>query len=149
MINLATRKARNYLQSSQSSRVHATLTHDGRWITFRASDRQASPLRLEVLVAPFQLDTPPKESDWIKVVSDQHWNDKPRWSPDENRIYYVSDRDGFTCLWTQPLEPETKQPVGPPFPLYHLHQARRSIQNVGDALMDIFCRTRQDCVQPG
>ena len=122
---------------SQSSVTHATLTHDGRWITFVALDGQASPLRLEVLVTPFQRDTPSKESDWIRVVSDQHWNDKPRWSPDENRIYFVSDRDGFTCLWTQPLEPETKRPVGPPLPLYHIHQVRRSILNVGYGLMDI------------
>ena len=37
----------------------------------------------------------------------------------------------------QQVEPETKQPVGPPSNLYHLHEARRSIQNVGAALMDI------------
>jgi Tol biopolymer transport system component len=138
LINLATRKVGDYLQASQSSQsfvAHATLTHDGRWITFVGG--LASPLRLEVLIAPFQRDAPSKESDWIRVVSDQHWNDKPRWSPDENRIYFVSDRDGFTCLWTQPLEPETKRPVGPPLPLYHIHQVRRSMLNVGYGLMDI------------
>ena len=86
---------------------------------------------------PFSVDTPSKESDWIRVVSDQHWNDKPRWSPDGNRIYFVSDRDGFACLWSQPVEPETKRPVGPPLPLYHIHQVRRSILNVGYGLMDI------------
>ena len=117
--------------------MHATLTHDGRWITFVALEGQASPLRLEVLIAPFQRDTPSKESDWIRVVSDQHWNDKPRWSPDENRIYFVSDRDGFTCLWMQPLKPETKRAVGPPLPLHHIHQVRRSMLNVGYGLMDI------------
>ena len=137
LINLATGKAGNYLQSSQSWVAHATLTHDGRWITFVASERQASPLRLEVLIAPFQLDTPSKESDWIKVVSDPHYNDKPHWSPDEDRIYFVSDRDGYACLWSQALEPETKRPVGPPLPLYHIHQVRRSILNVGYGRMDI------------
>jgi len=69
-------------------------------------------------------------------VSDHH-NDKPRWSPDGNRIYFVSDRDGFACLWSQPLEPETKAPVGQPQDLYHIHQVRRSILNVGYGLMDI------------
>ena len=138
MIDVATGKVvGNYLQSSQLSLFHATFTLDGRWITFVALDRQASLLRLEVLIAPFQRDIPSKESDWIRVVSDQHWNDKPRWSPDENRIYFVSDRDGFTCLWTQPLEPETKRPVGPPLPLYHIHRVRRSMLNVGYGLMDI------------
>jgi eukaryotic-like serine/threonine-protein kinase len=137
LINLATGKAGPYLQSSQLLLFNATLTHDGRWISFNAYDSQASPPRLEVLVAPFQLDTPSKETDWIEVVSDPHYNDKPRWSPDGKRIYFVSDRDGFACLWSQPVEPETKRPVGPPLALYHIHQVRRSILNVGWALMNI------------
>jgi len=137
MINLATGKTGTYLESSRFGLYHATFTHDGRWITFVALDRQASPSRLQVLATRFQLDAPPKEIDWIRVVSDQHWNDKPRWSPNGNRIYFVSDRDGFACLWSQPVEPEFKRPVGPPLPLYHIHQVRRSILNVGYGLMDI------------
>jgi WD40-like Beta Propeller Repeat len=137
IINLATRKARTYLQSSQFALFHATLTQDGRWITFNALDTQHFPSRLQVLAAPFQRDTPSKESDWIRVASDQHWNDKPRWSPDGNRIYFVSDRDGSACLWSQPLEPQTKTPVGRPQDLYHIHQVRRSMLNVGIGLMDI------------
>jgi serine/threonine protein kinase len=137
MISLATGKVGNYLQSSQFGLFHAKFTQDGRWITFSGLDTQAFPSRLWVLAAPFQGETPPKESDWIGIVRDQHWNDKPRWSPDGKRIYFVSDRDGFTCLWSQPLEPETKRPIGPPLPLHHLHQVRRSILNVGYALMDI------------
>jgi len=35
------------------------------------------------------------------------------------------------------VDSETKRPVGPPLPLYHIHQVRRSILNVGYALMDI------------
>ena len=137
MIDLATRKAGNCLQSSEFLLFHATLTHNGRWITFNAFDRQASAPRLDVLVAPFQRDIPSKESDWIKVVSDLHYNDKPRWSPDGNRIYFVSDRDGFACLWSQLVDPETKRPVGPPLLLYHIHNVRRSILNVGYNRMDI------------
>jgi eukaryotic-like serine/threonine-protein kinase len=137
IIDLATRKASNCLQSSEFLLFHATLTHDDRWIAFNAFDSKASPPRLAVLVAPFQRDSPSKESDWIKVVSDQHYNDKPRWSPDGNRIYFVSDRDGFACLWSQLVDPETKRPVGPPLLLYHIHNVRRSILNVGYNRMDI------------
>ena len=135
-IDVATGEAGNYLQSSQLSLFLANLTHDGRWITFNAFT-EASPNRLQVLAAPFQRDTPSKESDWIRVVSDPYWNDKPCWSPDGDRIYFVSDRDGFACLWTQPVEPKTKRPVGPPVPLHHIHQVRRSILNVGWGLMNI------------
>jgi eukaryotic-like serine/threonine-protein kinase len=135
--DVAAGKADIYLQSSHLALANADLTHDGRWITFNGFDHQASLARLQVLAARFQLGTPPNESDWIKVVSDPHYNDKPRWSPDGNRIYFVSDRDGFACLWSQPVEPKTKRPAGPPLPLYHIHQVRRSILNVGWGLMDI------------
>jgi len=137
LFSLATGKVANYLQSSQFRVMHANLTPDGRWITFVTLDTRPSPSRLEVWAARFQGETPATESDWIKVSSDPYWNDKPRWSPDGNRIYFVSDRDGFACLWTQPVEPETKRPVGQPLPLYHIHQVRRSILNVGYGRMDI------------
>jgi Tol biopolymer transport system component len=137
LLNLANGKVGVYLQSSHLGLVLADLTHDGRWITFVAFERGALPRRRgpQVLAAPFQVDRPPNESDWIRIANDPHWNDKPRWSPDGNRIYFVSDRDGFACVWSQPLEPETKRPVGLPLPLYHIHQVRRSILNVGYALM--------------
>ena len=137
MFSLATGKVGNYLQSSRFPVYHANLTHDGRWITFVTLDTGPSPSRLEVLAARFQDEIPPKETNWIKVSSDPYWNDKPRWSPDGNRIYFVSDRDGFACIWSQPVDLETKRSVGQPLPLYHIHEVRRSILNVGYGRMDI------------
>jgi Tol biopolymer transport system component len=139
-VNLASRKVVTCLQSSEFSLYVPDVSHDGRWITFVAFESGSSGSflgRPQVLAAPFQVDRPSNESDWIRITNDQHWNDKPHWSPDGNRIYFVSDRDGFTCLWTQAVEPETKRPVGPPRALYHIHQVRSSMLNVGYALMDI------------
>jgi dipeptidyl aminopeptidase/acylaminoacyl peptidase len=51
------------------------------------------------------------------------------WSPDGNLLYFVSDRDGFRCIWAQWLEAETKQPVGRPFVVYHFHQTSRRIHH--------------------
>jgi len=134
LMNLATGKISDYLQSSRFSLAHPNLTHDGRWITFSAID---SPTRSEILVTPFEPNARSNESDWIRVVSDQHWNHRPHWSPDGNRIYFLSDRDGFPCLWTQRVDSETKQPVGSPQLVYDIHQIRRSMLNVGYSLMDL------------
>ena len=136
-VNLDTAKASNCLESSRSALFLADLSRDGRWITFVSFEREALPSHPQVLAAPFQPDHPSNESDWIRITSDHHWNDKPHWSPDGNRIYFVSDRDGSTCLWMQRVEPETKRPVGLPQELYHIPQVRRSILNVGYNLMDI------------
>ena len=48
----------------------------------------------------------------------------PGWSPDGSRLYFASERDGFSCIWQQRLDPATKRPLGPPSPVYHFHNAR-------------------------
>ena len=51
-----------------------------------------------------------------------------RWSPDDNAIYFVSNRDTFLCIWGQRLNPRTKSMSGEPFAVAHFHQARRSLR---------------------
>jgi hypothetical protein len=97
LINLATGEISDYLKPSQSSLFLAKFTRDGHWVTLAALERQASPLRLEVLASPFRPDARSEQTDWIRVVSDQYYNDKPAWS-DGNRIYFVSDRDGSALV---------------------------------------------------
>ena len=56
---------------------------------------------------------------------------EPRWAPEGDAIYFLSERDGFRCLWAQRLEPATKKPHGNPFPVFHAHSALLSL-NVGN-----------------
>ena len=44
---------------------------------------------------------------------------------------FTSLRDGFHCLWAQRLRPDTKQPIGTAFAVYHAHSARLSMNNTG------------------
>ncbi len=46
-----------------------------------------------------------------------------------------SNRDGFFCLWAQPLNDQTKQPIGKPSAIAHLHSSRYAIGNAGTAGM--------------
>jgi Tol biopolymer transport system component len=56
----------------------------------------------------------------------------PRWSADGNRIYFLSDRDGFRCIWARDLDPKTKTPVGSIRPMLHLHNSRLSLLHVAN-----------------
>jgi hypothetical protein len=58
-------------------------------------------------------------------------NDKQRWSPNGNLLYFVSERDGFRCIWAQRLDPGSKRPVGALFAVYHSHSPQRSLMNLG------------------
>jgi Tol biopolymer transport system component len=74
---------------------------------------------------------PIPESERIQISEEGHFADKPRWSPDGNLLYYTSGRDGFICIYAQPLDPETKRPRGELLDIYHSHRAQLSIGNVG------------------
>ena len=56
------------------------------------------------------------------------------WSPDGKLLYFLSERDGFRCIWAQRLDPATKHPSGAAFPIRHFHTSRRSLATVGDPL---------------
>ena len=88
-------------------------------------------------IAPFRDGSLPAAHEWVGVTSGEHWDDKPRWSPDGNLMYFTSLRDGFHCLWAQRLRPDTKEPTGPPFAVKHFHGARLSMTNTGFIALEV------------
>ncbi len=105
------------------------LSADDRWAAFSVT---TSPASSRIYIAPVPENPTaaiPVES-WIPVTDGGYWDDKPRWSPDGKAIYFISTRDGFRCIWSQSLNPQTKRPARPAVPVYHLHHARLSMTNV-------------------
>lgn len=70
------------------------------------------------------------EGKWIPVTKEGVWADRPRWSGDGKTIFYITNRDGFLCVWRQAFSPDLGQTVGEPFPVLHFHNLRASIDNV-------------------
>ena len=79
---------------------------------------------------PLESSLPVSSDRWIGIDHISHWDDKPRWSPNGNLLYFVSDRDGHLCLWAQRLNHWTKQLDGSPFAVYHFHNVRLSLSNM-------------------
>jgi len=98
-----------------------SFTPDGAWFSFAtlAPDQTGGEF-----IARLRDGTAPPEAEWIptrgRVLS-----------PDGNRMWGVLGLDGFRCIWTQRLDPETKRMVGEPEEVYHSHSARRSLANAG------------------
>ncbi len=103
---------------------------DDRWIAFHV---HSSPATRTIYVAPFHGAAEIPARDWIAVTDGKSADREPYWSPDGNLLYYLSDRDGFRCIWAQRLDPVTRRPVGQPLAVYHFHSARRSLANVSSA----------------
>jgi eukaryotic-like serine/threonine-protein kinase len=78
------------------------------------------------------------ESEWIAVTGGTDMDREPRWSPDGNLLYFISERDGFRCLWAQRLDPVRKQMVGSPFAVHHLHRSRLNNRMGDTGLIGLF-----------
>jgi Tol biopolymer transport system component len=96
---------------------------DGRWITL--VDARVS----RGYIASFRGET---RIDKDALIDVGETRGTARWSPDGAMIYAVAERDGYRCFWAQRLNPLTKHPLGPPFALFHIHTARRSLANQSD-----------------
>ncbi len=127
--------------------LDARLSPDDRWVAFvvAAPDRP-----VDVFVAPVG-PQPSARSSWRRIVTGRSFVGSlfwlgngirplvlrpasPAWSDDGNELYYFSDRDGHMCVWAQRLEPGTKEPVGAPYAVYHLHRPATSPAVFGKAM---------------
>ena len=145
--HLSTGAQTEILSVAPGAILDARLSPDDRWVAFvvAAPDRP-----VEVFVAPVGPE-PSAPSSWRRIATGRsfvsspsglargirplvHRPASPAWSADGNELYYFSDRDGHMCVWAQRLEPATKEPVGDPYALYHLHRPATSPAVFGKAM---------------
>ena len=125
--NLVSRRESLFMQSANYRIYQHKFSPDGEWVTFEALHGNRSRLFVAALRGN-GLSAP--ENEWIPVTVDEGWADKPRWSPDGNVIYFISNRDGFFCLWAQRVD-KSKHPIGAPASIAHFHGSRLNVGNVG------------------
>ena len=92
-----------------------------RWLAFRSTD---AAQKQRVLVAPFRPGTPPGEGEWVPVTPPESDVRPCGWAPSGRLLYLVSSRDGFRCLYAQPIDTATGRPGGPAMLVRHLHNIR-------------------------
>jgi Tol biopolymer transport system component len=102
---------------------------DGKWVAFHALHNATNTARIWIVPSGPAVPVPPAE--WIAVTDGSKLERDPAWSPDGRFLYFISDRDGFRCIWARPLNPVTKKPSGDAFPVLHFHSARFSLKHVG------------------
>ena len=78
--------------------------------------------------------------NWIPVTDGSHMDREVKWSPDGGVLYFLSERDGFRCIWAERLDRLTKRPSGDPFPVFHFHHSQQSLTNLGSPGQGWDCR---------
>ena len=103
----------------------ARFSPDGHWMSFHVVIEAAT--RRRIFVTPIRNGIAAAESEWVPITDGSGLDRNAVWSPDGNLLYFLSERDGFRCIWAQRLNAITRHPSGAPFAVYHFHQARRSL----------------------
>ena len=130
LVDLTSRKRIDYIHSAKHPDylVHAGhFSPDDRWVSFHT---RTGPVSRQIFIAPVTQNPPPDDT-WVAITNGTGMDRETAWSPDGNLLYFLSDRDGFRCIWAQRLQPAGKHPVGAAFPVQHFHHARRSLLAVG------------------
>jgi Tol biopolymer transport system component/predicted Ser/Thr protein kinase len=97
--------------------IDTDLSRDDRWLAIQVGEPDGN---VAIFAVPLR-DSAVTLQEWIEIAADSFWNGSPRWSTDGNTLYFLSQRGDFLCVWGQPLDPNTKEPEGDPFPAAHAH----------------------------
>jgi Tol biopolymer transport system component/DNA-binding winged helix-turn-helix (wHTH) protein len=135
VLDLRSGEKRRALHRRPNNIWNARFSPDDRWIS--VTEVLEVEGRSRVWIAQFRDGSSPEAHQWIGVTSGEHWDDKPRWSTDGTLMYFTSLRDGFHCLWSQRLRPDTKEPTGQPICVKHFHDPRLSMTNTGVLALDV------------
>jgi len=81
---------------------------DNHWISFIAAKAFGAGLSTIYVV-------PASGGEWHQITEGKYFDDKPRWSPDGRKLYFISNRTGFFNVWGIGFDPATGTPVGEPF----------------------------------
>jgi Tol biopolymer transport system component len=97
---------------------------DGKWMAFHVRSRLTTA---QVFVVRIDGALPVPREQWIPITDGQAEELEPAWSADGSVIYYLSDRDGFRCVWARRIDAAGK-PAGDAFEAAPFHSARLSLR---------------------
>jgi hypothetical protein len=126
VLDLASHRQTPLLKHPTYNLLYGRFSPDNRWVSFTA---RIQPNRGRIAIAPVDGPKPVPESAWI-TIAEGRVDDWANWSPDGKTLYFISSRDGHSCLWGQRIEASSRRPVGEPFAVQHLH-GRVSYRQMG------------------
>jgi dipeptidyl aminopeptidase/acylaminoacyl peptidase len=119
-------REREFLRDDRFPIVEARFSPDGKWVAFTLAARPHS----QIFVVP--VDAPEQRTEVTAGIAGAG---SPAWAADGGQLYFLTECQGFRCIWARRLDAHRK-PQGEPFPIRHFHHARHLLsgidpQNVG------------------
>ena len=130
LLDLAQGTAKELIKHPSLALYPESFSPDDQWIAFQARKVDNDSTRT-LYVAPFRGGAVGGPESWIAVTDGNEMDREAKWSPNGDLLYFLSERDGFRCIWAQRLDHKTKHAEGAPFPVYHFHHTQQSLTNLG------------------
>jgi Tol biopolymer transport system component len=100
---------------------------DKRLVAFCAGAREGTAR--EIIVVPNAPGRKLADDEWISISGGEASDREPYWAPDGRRLFFISDRDGFRCIWARDVDPRTGRPTAPAVAIAHFHHARELLRS--------------------
>jgi TolB-like protein/Tol biopolymer transport system component len=124
--NLVSGERQPLVLSDPRLKRNFALSPDARWLVFRVDTERGGKGLLAIV--PVRPGNAVSKDEWVIVSSE---GDLPQWTSEGNRIYYSRVENEVAAVWTQRLDPATKQPVGEPYEAFRFPQRNRRNLNLG------------------
>ncbi len=128
VLDVASGRSTLLLKDPERGLTMPRLSPDGRSLVFTMV---LGGRARRTFIAPYTGQEVPA-SEWKVLVEGTDLDRQPHWAPSGQLVYFLSDRDGFRCVWAQPVDQATRQASGAPFAAHHLHQIRYNLEPIED-----------------
>jgi Tol biopolymer transport system component len=130
LLDLSTGKTQELIRHPKLALYPESFSPDGEWVAFQARPVDNDSSRT-IYITPYHDGNVGGPDTWVSVTDGTHMDREVKWSPDGGMLYFLSERDGFRCIWAERLDRKTKHPLGEPFPVYHFHHSQQSLTSLG------------------
>jgi Tol biopolymer transport system component len=130
LLDLSTGKTQELIRHPKLALYPESFSPDGEWVAFQARPVDNDSSRT-IYITRYHDGNVGGPDTWVPVTDGTHMDREVKWAPDGGMLYFLSERDGFRCIWAERLDRKTKHPVGEPFPVYHFHHSQQSLTSLG------------------
>ena len=123
MVDIETGASITVLEKKDYYLGEGTWSAQNQYLLFTASRNGTAK---QVFAVRFPENASMPVGEWIPITSETDFSGRPRWSGDGKTIFYLSTRDGFSCVWGQHFDPQSGRATSPPFAIIHYHNPRFS-----------------------
>jgi eukaryotic-like serine/threonine-protein kinase len=123
MVDPRTKEVKIVLEADSTSLNDASWSPENQYLLFTASRDGRTK---QVFAVLFPKSTQVVSGEWIPITSESEFSERPRWSGDGKSVFYLSTRDGFSCVWGQRFDVQSGRVTSKPFAVMHYHNPRFS-----------------------